>query len=574
MTGRPVVRLTVALAAGLALADASVVVLALPPILTELDASVEGAAAVIGVYTLSLALALPLAARWVRPNPALRGAGAMFLFAAASAGCGLAPDLELLTALRAVQGVAAAGVLVAAFDLLGAGSAEGGGGAVWVAAGILGAAVGPAFGGAMTELLDWRAIFLVQAPAVAVAGAACLAAAKPPAPAASRAAHPEKLRTGALIGLGCLSASLTGVLFLLVLLLVSGWALSPLAAAAVVSVLPAAAFVGTRVPGDPVTRAVGGSVLVAAGVLSLAPLTVDSIAMSIPPQICAGLGMGMALPALAGGLLPERTAPEAARVLAVRHLGITLALVLLAPIAAVQLDRAAEQVRERGTALILDAKLPPGDKLGLAEVATADLEAIAPRAVLRDSLDEARRYVDEDDLTAYDAFSSRADETLVSALSEAFRPAFLICGALALLAAGSVAVTSRARLGAAVPACVAVAILLVPAQAGIAAAAEPAPVVIADPCKRRDLPGTGGLGGLLQDGSLRLLDIAACRYGSSREKLALALVDDDEAAAYERAHGVDPGALRDLARAVGKLPGELPLEELRKALELVGGLRD
>ena len=44
------------LAAALALADASVVTLALPPIIDELDTSVEGAAAVLGVYTLVLAL--------------------------------------------------------------------------------------------------------------------------------------------------------------------------------------------------------------------------------------------------------------------------------------------------------------------------------------------------------------------------------------------------------------------------------------------------------------------------------------------------------------------------------------
>ena len=570
MRAKPVVRPAVALAAGLALADASVVVLALPPILTELDATVEGAAAVIGVYTLTLALCLPLAARMRRAGAEPRGAGAMLLFAAACAGCGLAPDLGLLIALRAVQGVAAAGVLVAAFDLIAAGEGERGGGRLWLAAGILGAAIGPAFGGAMTELLDWRAIFLAQAPVAAFAGVACRAARAPPVPAAPAAETP--LRPAALLCLASLSAALTGVLFLLVLLLVSGWALSPLSAAAVVSVLPAAAFVGTRIPGEDTPRAVAGSLLVAAGVLALAPVDVDSVAMVIAPQISAGMGMGMALPALAGGLLPERTAREAARVLAVRHIGITVALALLAPVASAQLERAAERVRERGTALILDARLPPGDKLGLADVATADLEAIAPRAVLRDALDEARGDVSGEDRGAYDAFTRRADETLVAAIGEAFRPAFLICGALALLAAAALAVVSLRSVGAAVPVCLALGAGLVGAQVGIAAAARPEPVVIADPCGRRALPGTGGLGGLLQDASLRLLDFAACRYGSSREKLALALVDDEEAEAYERAHGVDPGALRALARKLDDLPRDLPGEELREAFELIRGL--
>ena len=53
-----------AVVAGLALADASIVTLALPELLVELDTSVEGVAAVLGVYTAVLAVAL-LPARWL-----------------------------------------------------------------------------------------------------------------------------------------------------------------------------------------------------------------------------------------------------------------------------------------------------------------------------------------------------------------------------------------------------------------------------------------------------------------------------------------------------------------------------
>ena len=239
--------------------------------------------------------------------------------------------------------------------------------------------------------------------------------------------------------LGLLSAALTGVLFLMVLLLVSGWALSPLEAAAVVSALPLGAFIGTRIPGRDAQRAIAGSVLVGAGVLSLAFLPGDDVAMTIAPQLIAGIGMGMALPALAGGLLPERTSADAAHLLAVRHLGITLALVLLAPVAASQLDDAAELTRERGAALVLDARLPPLDKVELAEAATADLEAIAPRAGLRSSLAEARQEVAPGDRDEFDALTGRADENLVNAINDAFAPTFLICGALALLGAGRAA---------------------------------------------------------------------------------------------------------------------------------------
>ena len=56
-------RVFIAVAAGIALADASIVTLGLPSILVELNATVEGVALVLGVYTAVLAIALIPAAR-------------------------------------------------------------------------------------------------------------------------------------------------------------------------------------------------------------------------------------------------------------------------------------------------------------------------------------------------------------------------------------------------------------------------------------------------------------------------------------------------------------------------------
>jgi MFS family permease len=522
--GARAVRLAAAIAAGLALADASIVVLALPPILTEFDASVEAVAAVIGAYTLALGLAAHGLTRWSgRPGVRQLGWIGMLGFAAASAGAGMAPSMALLIGLRIVQGVAAGVVLVAAFELLTDDRHAGSGRRMWTAAAILGAAIGPALGGAVTELLDWRAIFLAQVPVVA--GAALIwrsAASAGTAPPRTTSRQPLTVAT---VCLGLLSAALTGVLFLVVLLLISGWALSPLEAAAVVSTLPIAAFLGTRVPGDPAIRAIVGSTLVGAGVLSLAFLPTDAVTMTLVPQLVAGVGMGMALPALAGGLLPERSPAEAARLLSVRHLGITLALALLAPVAANQLDHANDQVRERGAALILDAKLPTADKLELAKVASADLDAVSPRAGLSNSLEEARGGIAPDHRNEYDELRRRADETLVTAVNGAFAPAFLICGALALLAAAGLLVSARPRLARRALASCAIAIALVPTQAAIATATKPDPVVIADPCEVRPAPNGIGLGGLLQGRALALLDEAACALETSREKLALDVLE-------------------------------------------------
>src|SRR3954466_14432404 len=105
-------RALVAIAAGLALADASIVALALPPILTEFDTTISGVAAIIGVYALVLALSIWPAAR-VRVGPS-----GFALFALASLGCGVAGSLELLLVLRAVQAIGGAAALIAAFMLV------------------------------------------------------------------------------------------------------------------------------------------------------------------------------------------------------------------------------------------------------------------------------------------------------------------------------------------------------------------------------------------------------------------------------------------------------------------------
>src|SRR5215204_6443684 len=117
-------RAPVALAAGIALADASIVTLGLPSILVELDTTVEGVALVLGVYTAVLALALPPAA-WLcrRYGDAHLGVAGMALFGAASLGCGASDSLGLLLVLRGIQALGGAAALVAAFELLGAGHA-------------------------------------------------------------------------------------------------------------------------------------------------------------------------------------------------------------------------------------------------------------------------------------------------------------------------------------------------------------------------------------------------------------------------------------------------------------------
>src|SRR5215218_2087604 len=218
----PVLRVLIAIGVGLALADASVVTLALPPMLVDLDATVEGLAAVIGVYTLVLAVALPGAA-WLQGRVSDRtlGVAGFGLFAVAGALCATPDAIGSMLAFRAVQAIGAAGALVAGFGYLRVRAADAEwvhGGRLWTIAAVFGTAVGPALGGAVTQAFDWRAIFLAQVPLGLAAATACLVArVERVSPADDRvepAPPPAAGRTGAVVALAAVSAALTGVLFL------------------------------------------------------------------------------------------------------------------------------------------------------------------------------------------------------------------------------------------------------------------------------------------------------------------------------------------------------------------------
>ncbi|MGN6188456.1 MAG: MFS transporter [Conexibacter sp.] len=552
----------VTVAAGLVLADASIVTLALPELLHALDTTVEGVAAVIAVYTGVLALSLPFApAAMRRVGPVRLGATGFSVFALASAVCASSDTLAVLLTARAIQAAAGAFALVATFELIRGGTEAGR--RHWLGAAVMASAVGPALGGALTQAFDWRAIFVAQVPLAAAGavaarssgaaagragGAGETTSAAPPAESSSPATGPArstaKTKPQDATALALVSGALTAVIFGLVLLLIAGWAVEPLAAAVTVTVLPLAALAGARIHAPPYPRALAGCLLVGGGVLALAWLPSASVAWTFAPQALAGIGMGMALPAFAGELLPERTAREAARLLTIRHAGIALVLIALAPLIAHRLDVVTEHAQEQGVALVLDARLPPQDKLTLAPALLGGVEAERPRAGLRQALaDNGRGYSGQERAT-YDHMARRADDVLVSAVGDAFRLAFVIAGGLALLAAAALALGVPARragpLAALVAAAAALAIVAPTAYAAIHAATEPQPVALRDPCKDRRLPGSGGISGFLQDRALEALDAAACRFGSSREELVLALASDRAARRYERRHGVDP----------------------------------
>src|SRR5262245_26638022 len=552
-------RLAVAVAAGIALADASIVTLGLPSILVELDATVEGVALVLGVYTAVLAIAL-LPAAWLarRIGDAHIGAAGMALFCAASLGCGASDSLGLLLVLRGVQAIGGAGTLVAAFELLDGGR-PGPGRRMWVAASVFGIAVGPALGGALTQAFSWRAIFLAQAPITVPGMLVAWFRARSERRPSEEAAAPDDgasspLRARPAIALALLSASLTAVIFLVVLLLVSGWSIEPLSAALAVSVLPVCALLSSRLPGSAEARAVAGCLLVAGGVGCLALLPGASAWWTVIPQVLAGAGMGMALPALSGELLAERTRWDVARLLSIRHAGIAIALAALAPLISANLDSTITDAREQGTAAVLDANLPPETKIEIAPDLFGGLKTDDPRGELQRSVADAKRGLDGDQAAEMTVLGDRLDDVVTGAVRSAFRTTFIVTAALSLIAALVLlggALAPAVRLARPAIASAALAAVLAAAGYGIAfARSDQETVPIRNPCLDRQLPDTGGITGSLQDISLAALDRAACSLGSSREELLLALFDDDLQKKFEEEHGKNPRSITTLGPAI------------------------
>src|SRR5262249_28460715 len=144
-----------AVAVGLALADSSIVTLALPRILGRFDVGITTVAWVLTSFNLVLAVVAVPCAAIVRRRPNATFAGGAVLFAGASLVCGLAPAFAVLLSARCVQAVGAALLVVAALDL-GAEAIRDRARAIcgWVLAGRVGAVLGAAGGGALTLLLS------------------------------------------------------------------------------------------------------------------------------------------------------------------------------------------------------------------------------------------------------------------------------------------------------------------------------------------------------------------------------------------------------------------------------------
>jgi len=155
------------------LLDITVVVVALPKIQVELDASLTGLQWVVDAYSLSLAaLILTAGALADRYGRRLLFIGGVVAFTFSSLLCGIAWNIAVLDVARGLQGVGGAALFATALALIGAeyrGADMGGAIAIWGATIGVAVASGPLVGGIITDALGWRWVFFVNIPVGAFA---------------------------------------------------------------------------------------------------------------------------------------------------------------------------------------------------------------------------------------------------------------------------------------------------------------------------------------------------------------------------------------------------------------------
>lgn len=165
------VLLTTVLGSGVVMIDGTVVNVALERIGTELGADFGGLQWTVNAYTLTLAALILLGGslgdHLGRRRVFLIG---VVWFALASLACGLAPNIELLIAGRALQGVGGALLTPGSLALISAsfhGPDRAAAIGAWSGLGGIAGAIGPFLGGWLIEW-SWRAVFLINLPLAAV----------------------------------------------------------------------------------------------------------------------------------------------------------------------------------------------------------------------------------------------------------------------------------------------------------------------------------------------------------------------------------------------------------------------
>ena len=219
--------------------DLTIVNMALPDLQFELGLSAPGLHWVVTAYAVAFGGFLLVGGRLgdVLGRRRVFAAG-VATFTLASLACGIAPSGETLVGARVVQGIGAALLSPGAFAILLAAFPSGPSRtraiAVWGSIGSLGAVIGIAAGGALTALVGWRSVFLVNIPF----GVLVLAV--------TRTVVPEgravRRRSVDVLGGALATCGVAGIVFVLSNGAVSGWTVPSTIAAAGAAALALGSF--------------------------------------------------------------------------------------------------------------------------------------------------------------------------------------------------------------------------------------------------------------------------------------------------------------------------------------------
>ncbi|MGN8245172.1 MFS transporter [Cellulomonas soli] len=223
--------------------DSQVVNVALPTIRDDLGGNLSALQWVVTGYTLSFSALLLFGGTFSERIGARRAYGVgMVLFVAASALCGLAPNLVLLVVARVLQGVGAALITPTSLALIRQeytdAAARTRAIAYWAMGGSVAAAAGPILGGVLAQS-DWRWIFYLNLP-VGVLALVVLARVGD---------SPRRVVPFDTAGQVTAVLALAGTTFAVIEGADLGYGSTPVLAAAVVAVLAATVFLRTQARG-------------------------------------------------------------------------------------------------------------------------------------------------------------------------------------------------------------------------------------------------------------------------------------------------------------------------------------
>ena len=436
------------------LADASVVILALPAIYREYNAEVADVAWVVTAFNLAIALAAVPAARLATRRPAGQVcAGGLVLFAVASAACALAPVAPVPD-----RSASRPGHRRSRGGLRGPGAPAG---AARARASRRPSAPpcgsgpppasqarrsGPRSAGCSPQLISWQSIFVAQVPLALIPALVVFGRGAPVvAGAGGAAAHRGQRRARTAVG-GSRRRAV------------------PARAAARRGLADVADRRGVRRHGDARRGPRGRAVRAARGesrARARRPARCSGRAASprsaccpeagwqwtLAPQILVGAGLALSLGALTEAALAGRSpaAIHGGWTIAARHAGVVLGLVLLTPVFVADLDTQRERATQKGAELVLDARVSALAKIDLAREIANDIKENPGR------LPDINRSFDsvgsnDDDRAALLKLEAQLNDQLDRAATSSFERSFLFAALLAGLALIPIALTRRVSL--------------------------------------------------------------------------------------------------------------------------------